>query len=69
MLTLLARLDNGYRLFPDCRRFISKPPSDYARKLYYDTCCFFPPMLDMAARLVGAERLLWGSDEPYIGAS
>ena len=38
LLMALERLDNGYRLFPDCRKYISKLPSEYAKCLNYDTC-------------------------------
>ena len=68
LLMILERLDNGYRLFPDCRKHISRPPSEFARNLYYDTACFYGPALLMAHAIVGAEHLLWGSDDPYIGA-
>jgi aminocarboxymuconate-semialdehyde decarboxylase len=68
LLMVLERLDNGYRLFPDCRAHINKLPSEYARHLYYDTCSFFGPALRMAHELVGADHLLWGSDDPFIGA-
>ncbi len=68
LLTILERLDNGYRLFPDCREKISKLPSEYARNLYYDTCSFYGPALRMALEIVGPDRLLWGSDDPFIGA-
>jgi aminocarboxymuconate-semialdehyde decarboxylase len=68
LLMLLERLDNGYRLFPDCRKHIDRLPSEYAVRLYYDTCSFFGPALKMAHELVGAEHLLWGSDDPFIGA-
>lgn len=68
LLMVLERLDNGYRLFPDCRKHISRLPSEYAKHLYYDTCSFFGPALKMAHELVGAEHLLWGSDDPFIGA-
>jgi aminocarboxymuconate-semialdehyde decarboxylase len=68
LLTLLERLDNGYRIFPDCRKNISRLPSEYARQLYYDTCCFFGPALMSARDIVGSQRLLWGSDDPFIGA-
>jgi len=36
--------------------------------LYYDTCSFFGPALKMAHELLGADHLLWGSDDPFIGA-
>ncbi|TMH46722.1 MAG: hypothetical protein E6H54_01610 [Betaproteobacteria bacterium] len=68
LLMVLERLDNGYRLFPDCRAHISRLPSTYAAELYYDTCSFFCPALKMAHELVGAEHLLWGSDDPFLGA-
>ena len=68
LLMILERLDNGYRLFPDCRKNISKLPSEYARHLYYDTCSFYGPALRMAHAVVGADHLLWGSDDPFIGA-
>lgn len=67
LLMLLQRLDNGYRLFPDCRKHISKPPSEYAKRLYYDTASFYPPALVMAHGIVGADRILFGSDDPLIG--
>jgi len=68
LLMVLERLDNGYRLFPDCRKHINRLPSEYATRLYYDSCSFFGPALKMAHELVGADHLLWGSDDPFIGA-
>lgn len=68
LLMLLARLDNGYKLFPDCRKYISKPPSEYARRLYFDTCSFDPESLMLAHRQVGAEHILFGTDDPFIDA-
>ena len=68
LLMVLERLDNGYRLFPDCRKHINRLPSEYAGQLYYDTCSFFGPALKMAHELVGADHLLWGSDDPFIGS-
>ncbi len=68
LLMVLERLDNGYRLFPDCRKYISKMPSEYAKGLYYDTCSFSGPAIKLAIETVGADRLLWGSDDPFIGA-
>ena len=68
LLGLLERLDNGYRLFPACRRHIDRLPSEYAKRLYYDTCSFYGPAIEMARSIVGTERLLWGADDPFIGA-
>lgn len=68
LIMLLERLDNRFRLFPDCRRHIDKLPSDYARRLYYDTCAFDAAALTFAAQVVGTSQLLFGTDDPFIGA-
>ena len=66
LLAVLERLDNGYRIFPACREHITKLPSEYAKKLFYDTTSFSGPLLRMARDIVGPDRLLWGSDDPFI---
>jgi len=67
-ILMFERLDNGYRLFPDCRKFISKLPSEYGKRLYYDTCAFGEPALMLAIGSVGASQILFGTDDPFIGA-
>jgi aminocarboxymuconate-semialdehyde decarboxylase len=66
LLMMLERLDNGYRLFPDCRKYITRLPSEYAKQLYYDTTSFAEPSLSLALHSVGADRLLFGTDDPFI---
>jgi aminocarboxymuconate-semialdehyde decarboxylase len=66
LLMLLERLDNGYRIFPDCREKINRPPSEYAKRLYYDTTSFFEPALMLAHGYLGADQILWGTDDPLI---
>jgi aminocarboxymuconate-semialdehyde decarboxylase len=68
LIMILERLDNGYRLFPDCRKYINKLPSEYAKRLYYDTCAFAAAPLMFALGCVGADHLLFGTDDPYIDA-
>jgi aminocarboxymuconate-semialdehyde decarboxylase len=68
LLMVLERLDNGYRLFPDCRRFISRLPSTFAKQLYFDTTAFDREALMLAVRTVGAKQLVFGTDDPFIGA-
>ncbi|WP_170850382.1 MULTISPECIES: amidohydrolase family protein [unclassified Beijerinckia] len=69
LLMALERLDNGYRLFPDCRQHISRLPSEYASRLYYDTTAFGKNALDFALSTIGTSQLLFGTDDPFIGAS
>lgn len=65
-LDLMERLDNGFRLYEECRQHITRLPSEYAKSLYYDSCCFFTPLLSMAREIVGADRILFGTDYPFI---
>jgi aminocarboxymuconate-semialdehyde decarboxylase len=68
-LGLLERLDHGFQLFHECREHITKPPSIFARKnLYYDTCAFSKAFIEMAVDYVGEDRILFGTDYPFIVA-
>ncbi|MFD1557317.1 amidohydrolase family protein [Paraburkholderia silviterrae] len=66
VLMLLERLDNGYRIFPDCRKDINQLPSVYAKRLYYDTCSYGKASLMLALDTVGADHVLFGTDYPFI---
>jgi len=68
LIVLMERLDNGYRLFPDCRKYITKLPSHYGKRFYYDTCAFGESALMLAIGSVGASQILFGTDDPFIGA-
>jgi aminocarboxymuconate-semialdehyde decarboxylase len=68
LIMLMERLDNGYRLFPDCRKYINKLPSEYAKRFYYDSCAFGEKALMFAIDSVGIEQILFGTDDPFIGA-
>jgi aminocarboxymuconate-semialdehyde decarboxylase len=67
-ILMFERLDNGYRLFPDCRKYINKLPSEYGKRLYYDTCSFGEAALMLAVGSVGPSQILFGTDDPFIGA-
>ena len=62
---LAERLDRGYYAFSDCRREISKPPSDYLKSFYYDTVNFDVNALNLAMEFAGIDHLLAGSDYPH----
>ena len=62
---LAERLDRGYQAFGDCRKEISKPPTEYLRKFYYDTVNFDPGALRLAIDFAGVDRILAGSDYPH----
>jgi len=62
---LAERLDRGFHAFRECRAQISKPPSEYLRRFYYDTVNFDLRALRLALEFAGPERLLAGSDYPH----
>jgi aminocarboxymuconate-semialdehyde decarboxylase len=63
---LMERLDSGYRDFAECRVNIDQPPSDYLKKLYYDTVTFSSYNLRLARDLVGVDHMVMGSDYPHL---
>lgn len=63
---LMERLDNGWRDFVECRAKIDELPSTYLKRLYYDTVNFNPHMLMMVRDMIGAERMVMGSDYPHL---
>jgi aminocarboxymuconate-semialdehyde decarboxylase len=62
--SLLGRLDNGYRVVPECRTAIPRPPSTYVNQLWFDTIAFRQDMLRYLLSAYGVERLVVGSDYP-----
>lgn len=63
---LMERMDNGWRDFPECRAKIDELPSTYLKRLYYDTVNFNPHMLKMVREMIGADRMVLGSDYPHL---
>ena len=60
----VGRLDHGYAVRPETRTS-QQPPSAYVRRFFYDTIVYQPQTLKALADLVGADRLLLGSDYPF----
>jgi aminocarboxymuconate-semialdehyde decarboxylase len=62
---LADRLDRGYR-FPEVQKTIPKRPLEYFRRLYWDTVSFYPPAVECAHAFAGPDRLMLGSDYPFL---
>lgn len=60
-----ARMDQGYAARSDCRRVLKRPPSQYLRRLYFDSVVFSTRQLEFLVREYGADHLLLGTDYPY----
>ena len=61
---LLGRLDMGYRLVPECRKAIPRPPSSYANQFHFDIIAHSRGMLGHLVKTYGADRFVVGTDYP-----
>lgn len=62
---LAERFDRGYEAYEECRKNITKPPSQYLVDFYYDTVNFDVKALQLAIDFAGSEHILAGSDYPH----
>lgn len=60
-----ARTDHAYAVRPELRRHIDRPPSEYLRRLHFDTNVFEPGMVAHLVERFGAEHVLLGTDYPF----
>ncbi len=60
----LGRLARNYLEKPTTRANMTKPPIDYVRMLYYDTCVYDADTMSDLVRIVGPQRVVMGSDYP-----
>jgi aminocarboxymuconate-semialdehyde decarboxylase len=63
---VLGRVDKGFAVRNEMRENIDRPPSDYARMLYVDALTFDEASLRMVIDKHGADRVLMGSDYPFL---
>jgi aminocarboxymuconate-semialdehyde decarboxylase len=63
---LAQRLDFIWKLNPRVRELLPSEPSGYLRRLWFDTANPDPRSIALAIEIVGADRLLYGSDFPFV---
>jgi aminocarboxymuconate-semialdehyde decarboxylase len=61
----VGRFDRGHVARPEARADGASLPSGYLRRFHYDTLVQFPAALAYLAQVVGADRVLLGSDHPF----
>ncbi|MFQ6018816.1 MAG: amidohydrolase family protein, partial [Kiloniellaceae bacterium] len=58
---LVGRLHHGWKVRPECRH-LHRGPLEYLRRFTYDTIAHAEEALGHLVRLVGANRVMLGSD-------
>lgn len=59
---LVGRLSRGWEKRPELRDSSRRAPVEYLRRFYYDTVGYSDDVLEYLVRVVGADRVLMGSD-------
>ena len=62
---LRGRWEHGWRVRPEGKTQIQRPPSEYFRFLYFDTLTHSVPALNFLLESVGPERVMLGTDYPF----
>jgi len=62
--THIGRSDHAWRARPDARG-CAREPSDYLKRLYFDSLVHDPHVLRELIRVAGPDRVLLGSDFPF----
>jgi len=58
------RLDHSYGLRPELKQTVPKKPSEYLKKLYFDSIVHSAAALQYLVRVAGADRVVIGTDYP-----
>ena len=62
---LLGRVDNAWQHRDIVRQDCPQPPSSYVDRFSVDSAVFDPDALSMLVKVMGAERVMLGSDFPF----
>lgn len=60
-----GRIDHAWGARRDANGGLPKRPTDYLRKIYFDTTVFTPHQLEYLVRQFGADHIVMGTDYPY----
>jgi aminocarboxymuconate-semialdehyde decarboxylase len=61
----IGRFDRGHAGRPEVRADGAAVPSSYLRRFHYDTLVQYAPALAYLVNVVGADRVMLGSDHPF----
>lgn len=61
----IGRFDHAWKVRPEVNALIPEPPSAYLGRIWYDTCVYRSDHLRHLVDIVGADRIMLGSDYPF----
>lgn len=62
---LFGRFEIGHDAYAECRQ-VRERPTEYLKRIFYDTISYHPPALRCLADSVGVSQLLFGTDYPHV---
>lgn len=62
---LAGRLDRSYEMTLHSREVITMPPSEYLRRIYYDSVTYSQGALELCIEVGGVDNMMYGSDYPH----
>ncbi|MEO8539328.1 MAG: amidohydrolase family protein [bacterium] len=60
-----SRLDHAWKVRPECRLHIDRPPSEFLRQVYVDTVVYTPESVRTLVDSMGVDHVLLGTDYPF----
>ena len=60
-----GRIDHAWGARSDANGSLPKPPTEYLKKVYFDTVVFTPLQLEALVKTFGADHVVLGSDYPF----
>ena len=60
------RFDNYAGQFPECRRHITRKPSEQLRELFFDTVSTHPAAMRCAFETFPVSQFVFGTDYPHV---
>ena len=60
-----GRIDHAWGARSDSRGDLPKPPTEYLRRVWFDSIVFTPHQLEYLVRVFGPDRIVMGTDYPF----
>ncbi len=62
---LVSRMDHWHRTYEELRQHAPDAPSEYARRVYFDSVTYDRRALELCVAIAGPDHVMYGSDYPH----